>query len=126
MRQRDEESDRQSVYLKMKLRFKLRTLLIVTALVASFLGLQGHVHSKAKRFVDEKNQSVSQNILQFERATLAQVSLADVLLIKRRCRVSVGEPFNDIFRTFRVGILGKPIKSGPLQWRSKDGSFSAN
>ena len=43
----------------MRIRFKLRTLLIATALVGLFLGLQVHVHNKAKRLVDEmSNPSV--------------------------------------------------------------------
>lgn len=38
------------------IRFKLRTLLIVTALIAVFIGLQMHVQMKAKRFIEATNE----------------------------------------------------------------------
>ena len=41
-------------------RFKLRTLLVGTALIAAFLGLQVYVHNQAKRFSKEMNELSSE------------------------------------------------------------------
>ena len=82
----------------MKLRFKLRTLLIATALVAAPLGLQVHVHNKGKRFVEELRSNSSKvrerltdafgpGDYEVESARLKPASILDILYFKRRCKV---------------------------------------
>lgn len=93
----------------MKLRFKLRTLLIATALVAVFLGLQMHVHMKARRFVDEVTElsdatqerlvsdTGSPNETRYHVGSkdgtnnftmLKPISFGDVIFMRRRCEVT--------------------------------------
>ena len=82
-------------------RFKLRTLLIATTLVGVFLGLQVHVHIKAKQFVEEmKSQSVEAQKRLIRDAGLSPigkvrrsavsfepVTFIDVVVIRRRAKV---------------------------------------
>ena len=70
----------------MKFRFKLRTLLIATALIGLFLGLQIHVHNKAKRFVKEMSE-VAERDDGAESAWIESLSVSDVLGFRRRCAV---------------------------------------
>lgn len=84
----------------MQLRFKLRTLLIATALVGLFLGLQVHAHNKAKRFVksvgDPSTAAHSRVVRDMgnrdfavSSASLVKLSILDVVLIRRRCEVNL-------------------------------------
>lgn len=90
-------------------RFKLRTLLIATSLVGLFVGLQVHVHNKAKRFVEEMRNpseamreqlvrdSGSSNNTRYlngssreegNSALLMPVSFGDAVFLRRRCEVT--------------------------------------
>lgn len=72
----------------MKLRFRVRTLLIVTAVVAIFFGLQIHVHNKSKRFVEDVRRS-SVPDTRVEAAFVMPLSVTDVLCFQRRCAFQV-------------------------------------
>lgn len=78
----------------MKLRFKLRTLLIVTALVAVFLGMQSYVESKAKRYLaDMREQSdgsrLRKNWPYRLETSIAPMSFRDFLYVRRRVEVKL-------------------------------------
>lgn len=92
--------------------FKPRTLLIATALVAVFLGLQVHVHFKAKRFVEEVNAEPSrQQFAEHIPAEVFPATYTDVIRIQRRAKVhlSISEDGELIgFEIFNVGIFGQP------------------
>lgn len=97
------------------LRFKLRTLLIVTALIGLFLGLQVHVQLKAKRFVDEmsdpsmeskmrlvRDASISidrseleERQFKVESVFIAPTSLEDIFLVRRQIDVFVSNRGKD-------------------------------
>ena len=69
----------------MKLRFKLKTLFIATALVGLFLGLQIYVHNKAKRTLNEDwNSGHDDTILS---ASVLPISFADIVGMERRCEI---------------------------------------
>ena len=99
------------------IRFRLRILLIATALIGLFFGLQGHVHVKARRFVEEMRPPASLKTLEYERekhALIVKVSPIDVLLFRRRCRVLSGflnrPDGTSSFRyvPYHVNLLGEP------------------
>lgn len=79
-------------------RFRLRTLLIATAFLGLFLGLQVHVHNKAKRFVEEMSEpsiealdqlsvGFGPGIYTMESVSLSPLTIRDVLYFRRRCNV---------------------------------------
>lgn len=89
--------------MRMELRFKLRTLLIVIALISVIFGLQLHIQGRAKDFVEEvrnpseetKKQLISEapatsRTLQFlgGSAIILPLSLEDVFRFQRRVDVS--------------------------------------
>lgn len=89
----------------MKLRFKIRTLLICTALIAVFLGLQVHVHNKASKFLEEMRSESSERTLlltrdfdtddyRVEYASMLPLSFWDVVYLQRRCEVSLSATFS--------------------------------
>ena len=92
-------------------RFKLTTLLIAAALIGLFLGLQAHVHNKAKRFVADQLEGPGQR---FVTASVSSPSLADVLFLRRRCVVTptqttqpaLAKQFK-IILTYRVHCFGE-------------------
>lgn len=86
-------------------RFKLRTLLIVTALVAVPFALQVHVHNRAQSFAEEMRQSqVPSGFVEY--ASVLPLSFTDVCRLQRRCKVhyiffeEVGSK-----KTFRFGRM---------------------
>ena len=72
----------------MKIRFKVRTLLVVTAIFAVFFALQVHVHNKANRFVEKVRKS-SVPDKRIESASLMPLSITDVVCFQRRCEFQV-------------------------------------
>ena len=84
-------------------RFKLRTLLITSAVVGLFLGLQVQVHLKAKKFVEQMRRTDSEthekeirifgsDDIRVEYASIAPLSLADFVLMRRRCEFTFSVP----------------------------------
>lgn len=109
----------------MKIRFKLRTLLITTALVAVYLGLQIHVHIKAKRFVEEMMEHApkrSSRHEEVEYASLAPPSFSDIIRFERRCQVLMSQIILEnadgttsyAYYCFRVGCFGKVVQGDPI------------
>lgn len=95
---------RRSVTIESMFRFKLRTLLIATALVGLCLGLQVHVHNKAKRFLEEMREptqetkerlGISLHSSDFS-SHLAPISFNDVIRFERRCEVVYFRPTTPI------------------------------
>lgn len=98
--------------MKNRIRFKLRALLIATALICVFLGLQIHVHYKAKRYLKViKQRQAHPNTV----VLLASPTLVDYAQFERRILVwyhkeKVNFTYYDWYRTHRVGILGEPFE----------------
>lgn len=117
------------VQVKM-LRFKLRTLLIATAVISVFLGLQVHVHNKALRFEKEMKESsmeaqkqlIAEAGIESEsdvlwKAVLSEpVSFTDVALVRRRYRieffcVSPGSRGAAFIHRYSIGPFGEKCES---------------
>lgn len=79
----------------MEFRFKIRTILIATAIVAGYFGLQAHVQNKAERFIEELRDSSGEMVrelkFQVDYASTSPVSFNDVLLLRRRCEVRISK-----------------------------------
>lgn len=86
-------------------RFKLRTLLIATALMAVPLALQVHVHSKAQSFAKEMRQlQVPWGVVEY--ASVLPLSFTDVCRLQRRCEVHYLRFENsDMGKTYRHGKM---------------------
>lgn len=105
-------------------RFRLRTLLIATAVIGLFMAFQVHVHMKARRFVEAMKESprakrgVPDDYQSFASAedykSFAQISpvtLADVFLLRRRCHVFIGTSksngiFNNAYEVYLINCFG--------------------
>ena len=80
-------------------RFKLRTLLIATALVAVFLGMQVCVHNKTKKFIEEATVPTDDKRFILGRypsfkavpSTISPISFGDIVFVKRRCEIRYEE-----------------------------------
>ena len=106
-------------------RFKLRTLLIATALIGLFLGIHVHVHNKAKRFVKEMRKHHGDKLRE---ASISPPSFEDVIFLRRRCvvtsihEVQLEGMYSNAFRsksistvlphsrTYRVYLYGEAVR----------------
>lgn len=108
----------------MKLRFKLRTLLITTAVVGLFLALQMYVHNKSRRFMNDFDSLngglVSEHGFNVDSTSVAPVSISDVFLFRRRCQIGLskkrvlatGESFQGQ-RVYKYNVYLVSETSGP-------------
>ena len=108
MRHRQQLVDPKVVSVEM-FRFKLRTLLIATALIGLFLGLHVHVHNKARRFVEEMSEYQSQPVPSVE---LDSPTWVDYVKFERRIIVFYRSdyvrrgPYIDRHYTLTLGYRG--------------------
>ena len=80
-------------------RFNLRTLLIATALVAVFLGMQVCVDNKTKKFIEEATVSTDDKRFILGRypsfkavqSTISPISFSDIVFMRRRCEIRYEE-----------------------------------
>ena len=100
-------------------RFKLRTLLIATTVIAAFVGLQIHVHNKAARSFEKVGELVGGEGGTFRvmDSSVSPLSLTDVIFFQRRCQATVRSSYFD-----SNGVVGRALLA---EYSYRVSSFSA-